>query len=346
MGDVPESHSSDDEIRHYQGQSQRRVVGWLMAGILLGAIALNTLPFPVYTDLFVPTVSRAFAHNGSPEVDDDVQASVLSPHWGPEIQGQSETIGTLSGLYGFHPDFIAAVIEQELVPNNQSVVGRSGSDAIGLFGPAVGGGQPPPMESVFDPTIRLQWGLTVLSFAIRESGGDLFTALSAYWGGWDHIDEPGAHDYATRVLDSYARAIVARDGIPTDMADRWTVAVEILAGNVPIESLILLGQKPVMSWRALSKQTSFAYVDANGQAYAVRSYSVPLGLTRFVPENGGVSGLDSHEISPGVHSGEKSARQFLGNLRVLFACLPGLFRYRDQSMNTLYLLSDCPQERP
>lgn len=346
MGDYPKPCSSDDKNRQYGGKSQRQISAWIAVGILLSLVLLYTSPISANAASSPLVVNRTWEQHGNPGTNrENAEVDVLSPYWGPEIQTWSASIGALSELYGFHPDFIAAVIEQETASNGQSAIDGDSLVAFGIFDQATSMDQFSSGMDGLTSMARLRWGLSVLSFVVRESGGDLFTALAAYRGGWDHIGDPAARDFATRVLDSYARAMVARDGLSPDLAGRWTVAVEIRAGNVPIESMMLLGQKSGIGWRTFSEQTLYASAETDGQTYIVRAYPVPLGLTEFVDEDDSLSDVDSLETPLSGYLGEKSARRASGNPRVLLVCVTSLVRYRDQVMSPRHLLADCPQER-
>jgi hypothetical protein len=150
-------------------------------------------------------------------------------------------------------------------------------------------------------------------------------------------------EYASRVLDSYARALVARDGVATDSAAQWTIAVEIPSGNVPSEGMLILGRQPISELRLFSEHTVYRYVDDDGRAYYVRGYAVPVGLSdraEMLP----ATPFDAHQLEPALLSrlGERSARVSNGNQNVLLACLPSLARLRGEVNTRWYAPSSCP----
>ena len=301
----------------------------LLGGLLVALVALS---------------APASAAPAARTEDGDV-SPVLSPFWEPGIQRRANLIGTLSEAYGFHPDFIAAVIQQESHGNRPMAY----LGAVGLMDlMSVGSAWRPSSEALLLPSANLRWGITILAYVVQQSGGDLFTALAAYNGGWQHVNSRLPREYAAAVLDSYARALLVRAGLSPDWAARWTVAVDIRAGNVPDESLLVLGQTPlapqavVASRAAFVRHTVYAFVDGAGHVYYVRGYVVPVGLSELVAVDPGSAGPDTLEAPLRARLGEKSAGGAAGNPRVLLACLAGLTRLRGQVTTRWYGPSDCP----
>jgi len=271
--------------------------------------------------------------------------ALLSPFWGPGIQHRASLIGALSEAYGFHPDFIAAVIDQESHGDRPMVH----LGAVGLMDVmVVGSAWRPSSEALLLPSANLRWGITILSYVVQQSGGDLFTALAAYNGGWQHVNSRLPREYAAAVLDSYARALLVRAGLSPESAARWTVAVDIRAGNVPDESLLVLGQTPLTPQAVVARRAAFvrhtvyAFVDQAGHAYYIRGYVVPVGLSELVVPDPGRAAPDELEAPLRARLGEKSAGSAAGNPRVLLACLAGLTRLRGQVTTRWYGPSDCP----
>jgi hypothetical protein len=183
--------------------------------------------------------------------------------------------------------------------------------------------------------------MAILSYVVQQSGGDLFTALAAYNGGWAQVNSRIPREYAARVLDSYGRALIARSGLSPDMAGHWTVAVEIRAGNVPTDPLLVLGNQPLVGVRMFAGHTVYAYADDAGRAFYVRGYVVPLGLAEIVFEEA-QDNADELEAPLRARLGEKSARGATGNPRVLLACLPSLSRLRGRVTTRWYAPAGCP----
>jgi hypothetical protein len=264
----------------------------------------------------------------------------LSPYWGPGIQRWADYIAALSATYGFHPDFIAAVIEHESDPENRVSEGATGWMGVMSAGP--GRQWRSSSEEMFTPVTNLRWGMAVISYVVQQSGGDLYTALAAYSGGWEHIDRRAPREYAARVLDSYGRALVARYGLSPDIANRWTVAVEIRAGNAPSEPLLILGDRPIAGLHTFAEHTVYAFAGDSGRAYYIRGYAVPIGVSELIVNDQEDYFPQELEAPLRARLGEKSARGAAGNSRVLLACLPSLARLRGQVTTRWYSPSYCP----
>jgi len=255
----------------------------------------------------------------------------LSPYWDADIQHASATIVALARAYGFHPDFVAAVMAQE------SAGGQGAGGSIKVVG-LLGLGSVSSTQAATPPA-HLRWGMAILSYVVQQAGGDLHTALAAYVGGWEHMDSLASRDYATRVLDAYARALLVRAGLSPEMAGRWTVAIELRAGNVPEEALLLLGDKPVTGVRTFAAHTAYAFADPSGQAYYVRGYVVPIGLSELVGAEIQADGADQLEAPLRARLGEKGAPD---NLNVVLICLPSLERLRGEVRTRWFAPSSCP----
>ncbi len=263
--------------------------------------------------------------------------SPLSPYWGPDIQQWAGYIGGLADAYGFHPDFVAAVIQQEFE------YAAAEPQPPGSLPVNLGGGWQPPADDLVLPAADLRWGIAILSYVVQQSGGDLFTALAAYRGGWSHVNDPPVREFAVRVLDSYGRALIARDGLSPAIAGHWTVAVEIRAGNVPADGMLVLGSRPIGALRTFAEHVVYAYSDADGRAFYVRGYAIPLTLVESLPGEGDSGMANELEAPLRARLGEKSARGASGNPRVLLACLPSLSRLRGQTTTRWYAPSNCPR---
>lgn len=278
----------------------------------------------------------------SHENETAIEPRTLSPYWRPSIQRWSGYIEALSNAYGFDPDFIAAVIKHES-DGDEQVVSHMG--AVGLMGvmPYGPGLEWRPLsDDLLIPATNLRWGMLILSHVVQQSGGDLFAALAAYNGGWEQVNSRETREYAANVLDSYARAVIARNGLSPDLAARWTVAIEVDAGNVPMEDLLILGQQPVSETRLFAEHTVYSQTDDFGRPYFVRGFIVPVGLTDIVAETPQVDGAHSLEAPLQARLGNKAYQKASRNTRVLLACLPSLTRLRGQVNTRWYSPSYCP----
>lgn len=303
----------------------RRSPVWLAAGVLLGLCYLSAAARAETAPSLQPVTQPA-----TPD-------RPLSPYWGSEIQQEAEYIGVLADTYGFHPDFIAAVIQQEFEYAAAEMQAPSSTPV------SLGAEWQPSAEGLLLPAADLRWGIAILSYVVQQSGGDLFTALAAYRGGWSHVNDLRPREFAARVLDSYGRALITRAGLSPSIAGHWTVAVEIRAGNVPADGMLVLGSRPIGSLRTFAEHVVYAYTDADGRAFYVRGYAIPLTLVESVPGEGDSGMANELEAPLRARLGEKSARDAPGNLRVLLACLPSLSRLRGQTTTRWYAPSNCPQ---
>ncbi len=264
---------------------------------------------------------------------------LLSPYWGPDIQRWAGPIHALARAYGFHPDFIAAVVQQETDGEHPGISRRS---SVGLMGQLPGAAWRPAAETLLGPANDLRWGMAVLSYVVQQAGGDLYTALAAFNGGWQSVGSRPSSDYAAAVLDSFARALLVRAGLPPESATRWTVAVVIRAGNVPEESLLVLGHRPIGPLHTFAYHTVYAFADEAGRAYTVSGYVVPVGLSELVVAESGRGRPDELEAPLRARLGEKDAGSAMGNPRVLLACLAQMERLRGRVTTRWFAPSGCP----
>lgn len=304
----------------------------LSIGIALALIGLNIRP----TELYATPTQGLKQTDGKP--------LIISTLWGPAIRRWSPQIQEVAQQYGIDPDFIAAVIAAE---SNGDPSAKSRVGAVGLMGimPTSPGLEwRPTTEELKDPMTNLRWGGAILGDIILQSGGDLFAALAAYSGGWDQAESGVPRAYATAVLDAYARAIASRSGIAPEIATHWTVALEIRQGNVPTESLLVLGQQPIGELHTFGEHVVYDYVNPSGQALYIKGYAVPIVLVQPI-SNGTASSGGGNEIEP-----QLQARLGIGspkvvknsNPNVLIACLPSLDRLRGRVSTRWFAPSQCP----
>jgi hypothetical protein len=314
-------------------------IGCLLVGFLAlllsvsraGAGTAESLPFPA---LFVDSAAAA----------GQTDSSVLSPIWGPDIQQWSPYIAALADAYGLDPDFIAAVINEE---SNGHADRVSEAGAVGLMGvmPASPGLEwRPPAEELQNPAVNLRWGVGILAEVVRQAGGDVYAALAAYSGGWAQVNNRVPRAYATRVLDTYGRAVAARTGQSPDIAEQWTIAIEITRGYVPAEPILVLGSQPQTGLHLLGKHIIYHSIDITGKAYYVIAYAVPVelagpltsGLEAMAVNQAG--DMDLRFQTPPIAEGVKTAPS---NPHVLMACLPSLNRLRGQTSTRWFAPSNC-----
>lgn len=317
---------------------------WQMATVLVLLMALAV----ILKSQSVPVQAQGDDRNprqlnSTPgESDSGTEPRTLSPYWQASIQRWATYIEALSQAYGFDPDFIAAVIKHESDGDEQVVshMGAVGLMGVMPYGPGLEW-RPAPDELLI-PATNLRWGMLILSNVVQRSGGDLFAALAAYNGGWEQVNSREPRDYAANVLDSYARAVIARNGMSPDLAARWTVAIEVPAGNVPMDELLILGQQPVADTRLFAEHTVYAQTDELGRSYYVRGYIVPVGLTEIVDDKVQPDAAHSLEAPLQARLGDKDYQKAARSTRVILTCLPSLTRLRGHVNTRWYSPSDCP----
>lgn len=269
--------------------------------------------------------------------------NVLSPVWGPGIQRWSSYIGVLSDFYGLDPDFIAAVIEEE---SNGDPLAVSRVGAVGLMGimPTSPGLEwRPQADALENPSTNLRWGVAILAEIVRQSGGDLYAALAAYSGGWSQAERGVPREYAARVLNNYGRAVAQRSGISPDIASQWTLAVEIRQGDVPNDSLLILGDQPISGLLTYGEHVVYNYIDQSGRAYYVKAYAVPVALVMPVGDDDTAAATaDSLEMQLQARLNQTAVKISESNPGIIEACLPSLSRLRGRASTRWFAPSYCP----
>lgn len=286
-----------------------------------------------------PTAASSPERNGLQE-----EEPVISDIWGPAVQQWAFHIGVLSEEYGLDPDFIAAVIKEESDGDHRATSQKGAVGLMGVMPTGPGMEFRPSADDLANPAINLRWGVAILADVVRQTGGDLYAALAAYSGGWANVENRVPRRYATSVLNNYGRAIATRNGISPDIAAQWTIAIELRHGNIPNESLLILGPQPVSGLRIYGEHMIFDYMDSEGHAYYVKGYAVPVALVVPVDAEMPLFG-DSDQVEAsfqariGDEAGVKTANS---NPHVLLACLPNLARLRGHVSTRWFAPSACP----
>lgn len=309
------------------------MIKWLRWFVLLLVIlGMTALTAPATADL-----------PAQQPVNNEVVRNVLSPTWRPAIQRWAAYIGVLADFYGLDPDFIAAVIDEE---SNGDPFAVSRVGAVGLMGVMpTGPGLEwrPSADDLTNPSANLRWGVAILSEIVRQSGGDLYAALAAYNGGWSQATRTVPRQYAARVLDKYGRAVVARSGLSPEIASQWTLAVEIRMGDVPNDSLLVLGDQPISGLHTYGEHVVYAYVDQSGKAYYVKGYAVPVALIVPIGTESSLFGSADHlDMQLQARQNQTSVKISKSNPRILTACLPSLSRLRGRASTRWFAPSFCP----
>lgn len=270
------------------------------------------------------------------------EQAIISPYWPPEIQEVSTGIEELADSFGFHPDLIASVFWQE--SNFQAINStRLGIPNIRHFnstGQNPWGTSPNQFGDFSGDDSR--WKLTVLSYAVQRAGGDLGTGLSAYYGGWDHINDSLPREYASRVIDDFARAILLSQNISTEISTGWTIGIEIRHGNVPEQTFVLVEPVPTGEINLYPSVIIYDFVDQYGRSYHVKGYVIPVSLVEISSDPKNAIAADQLEPQLRAYMGDKDARKTGGNFRLLIACLPTLDRLKHRTTSRWFRPTFCP----
>jgi len=149
--------------------------------------------------------------------------------------------------------------------------------------------------------------------------------------------------YANEVLDFFGRAVAARSGVSPDIADEWSVAIELTRGNIPAERL-LLGKEPVSSLQKIGAHKLFDYVDESGQALYVRAYAVPIRLVEQESAERETFGASDRveDLVMARLDRDDSLKIERANPHVLLACLPVMERLNGRLNDRWFRPSSCP----
>ena len=146
----------------------------------------------------------------------------LSPYWEPVVLRWEDIVVRYAEQRGLDPDFVASVIWKE--SRGISTV-RGPTGAVGLMCVKPFPWRP-SAEALENPWTNVAAGTLTLAQVVRDGNGDAFYALAAYNGGWDLIHLRVTRNYATDVLDHYARAVAVEDGLSHDGEWLAIIAVE------------------------------------------------------------------------------------------------------------------------
>lgn len=189
---------------------------------LLAAITVFACPSP------------ALAQSGSPP-----GPPVLSAYWDPDVSRWEPIILQYAQQRGLDPDLIAAVIWKESLGRPTE---RSPAGAVGLMGLMPFDWRPSP-EELEDAQTNVFWGARALAHTIRDGDGDLYYALAAYNGSWEQIHLRVTRRYAASVMDSYARAVAVRHGLPAD--GKWSAIFAVEGAPGPTTITVIGPHQPL-----------------------------------------------------------------------------------------------------
>ncbi|MCB0036005.1 MAG: transglycosylase SLT domain-containing protein [Anaerolineales bacterium] len=311
---------------------------WLVISSLLWFIWL----FSAYFNPVFAAVPRLYQMDATAK-----RETFLSTYWPQSIQRWASLIYKVSYVHGIDPDLVAAVIMAE---SNGNPAGISRMGAVGLMGvmpQAPGLEWRPTTEELTDPSTNLRWGVAILSDIIQQSGGDVYAALAAYNGGWPNADRSIPQRYAADVLDDYGRAIITRTGGSPDIAAQWTLAIEMRRGNIPTESLLILGEQPISGLKVYGEHVLYDFVNEEGDAFFIKGYAVPIALIvpEFATETPLYKSSDSLEPALSMRLGLLDSKADARNPRVMLTCLATSSRLRGQENTRWFAPSSCPEWR-
>ncbi|MFO7661952.1 MAG: hypothetical protein R6X18_05100 [Chloroflexota bacterium] len=322
-----------------------RVNRYLLIWLTIGFLPIHFLPgqprislAPARKEVRETRISEGISP--APEqIENEEDGFLISPYWGPEMQIDAANIIQLSKTYGMHPDLTAAVLRVNHsgksqavdLPGDESILGYSISDVE--FSEING----------LSRSINPHWDMAILSFTIQQAGGDVFTALAAYNSGWRNLNSREAREYATRVLDNFARALIARQGVSPEIADQWTMVISLSNGNVPGQRIYYQqSQLAIKDLHQAVIYSIYASVDGNGRGYYVQGHVLPVGLSTMISETSDLADPDQLEAPLRARLGEKNARKGMENPRLLLACLQSIERLRGNTTTRWYSPSVCP----
>ncbi len=296
----------------------------------------TSAPSPTYAAQTAGNVSHA---TSAPAV------SEISTYWPSNVQQWGNAITKVAHSHGIAPDLVASVVFSESGgdPNGVSHVGAVG--LMGVMPSSPGLEWRPSSEELTNPGLNLRWGVAILADILRQSGGDISAALAAYSGGWHNATRTVPRQYAAQVIDNYSRAVLVTSGFSPDIADRWTLAIEVSQGHVSHNNLQILGEQPLSGFHTYAEHIIYNAIGESGRAYRIKGYIVPVAYIVPTPDPIQFGQSDTIEDDLNVKLGTISNKeQITKSPRVIIACLPSISRLRgQQNQGTRWFApSSCP----
>lgn len=209
-----------------------------------------------------------------------IEGPQLATTWSPAVLAWSEEIILNAQKYGLDPDLVAAIVTSESDGYSDGVSYAGAVGLMGIMPQGPGFEYRPNAEDLLNPMINISWGCAILADIMQQSGGDLRAALAAYNGGWYYASFPIPKAYADKVMQDYAEAVVARTNAPRELAEKWTIGVEVQRGNIPPSELIVgNGEKGTLNSAEIKKfgeHLIYHGHDKTGRRHYVKGYAVPL----------------------------------------------------------------------
>jgi hypothetical protein len=211
------------------------------------------------------------------------ESSSLSPYWGPNITRWAELITHYAGQRGLDPDLVSALIYEEShgLPYLVSSMGAVG--LMQVMSQETGFYWRPRRAELLNPSVNLAWGTRTFGLILQDAEGSASRALAAYNGGWEQETIPSTQKFAIRVLDHYARSIVARSGYEAESMKAWTLVLDIQSsagifrkdviesgGTIELDSRFDLSKLPDSTPRAMA----YSAIDEDGTAWLVEAWVI------------------------------------------------------------------------
>ncbi|MBN1180473.1 MAG: transglycosylase SLT domain-containing protein [Anaerolineae bacterium] len=183
--------------------------------------------------------------------DANLAVTGLSSYWTDAVRQWEDIVLDESARRGIDPDLVASLIWKESRGRSYE---RGPAGAVGLMmlmPREAGFTWRPTAAELLDPAVNVFWGTRTMSIVIDQSGGDLYSALAAYNGGWGQIQYRGPRNFANDILNDYARAVAVRNGLSSE--GHWVATIAPLDGSGvmtvvgPRRDLVRYSRPPVMA---------------------------------------------------------------------------------------------------
>lgn len=159
-------------------------------------------------------------------------SETLSPYWDARIQRWSALILQEADRRGLDADLVASLIWRES-RGDPKAVGPAGAIGLMQIMPKEAGfSWRPSRDELFVPFTNVYWGTRTLSTVIRQGRGDVFSALAAYNGGWDKVNDRGPRSFASTILRDYAHAVALRHNLEGHWVAFFAIADEVVRGPI------------------------------------------------------------------------------------------------------------------
>jgi hypothetical protein len=301
---------------------------------------INIIPVGMLGERVLPWSSQLFGWLFSNQYQLEDQS--VSPYWEPEIQLKAAEIEDLSNEFGIHPDLIAAVMWQDMnmAAFNAARRERAGNPIEIADGSIIWGFSPLHISSASSENFH--WKMTILAYVMRQTGGDLATALAVYYSGWNHLNDPVPREFADRVLDDFERAILLKQGLPPEQSTHWILHLEVRSGHVPGDNPLSITSNTLTGRQSNVRLLIYSTIGEDDRPFHLWGYVIPRELKESRSDVVDANAADQLEMQLRARLGDKEAAKTGANLRVLIACLPTMNRLQGQRTTRWYQPTSCP----